>query len=146
MTKIEAWELAAKVLDEEGLRHAERVADYAIDSPVGMLCADSDVDREILWIVGILHDVVEDTDLGLEDLGLERTVAIDNEIYMALRYLSKPKWMEYEMYCKNIDNSIVYGKYAYIVKMADIKDHLMLENTLSDRLKEKYIGALRILL
>jgi hypothetical protein len=30
--------------------------------------------------------------------------------------------------------------------MADIKDHLMLKDTLTDKLKEKYIGALRILL
>ncbi len=56
--------------------------------------------------------------------------------------------MSYTEYCKRIDlaTSTYTGKPAYYVKFADIKEHLYLTDTLTNRLKEKYLNGLRYLL
>lgn len=56
----------------------------------------------------------------------------------ALKILTKTKEVSYDDYCKSIKSvcHTNYRKCAYWVKLADMKDHLSLTNTLTDRLKE----------
>ena len=49
-------------------------------------------------------------------------------------------------YIKNIKENMVLYPEVYWVKIADMKDHLAQTDTLTDKLKEKYIEALPYLL
>ena len=67
----------------------------------------------------------------------------------ALDLLTKPADMNYDDYCKRIRSAAgdkVFGYLAYRVKIADMKDHLMQTETLTDKLKTKYLSGLRYLL
>lgn len=90
--------------------------------------------------LAIMHDLLEDTDYS--------QVGLPENFGRALDLLTKPDAVSYEDYCKNIKNrcDTNYGKCAYWVKLADIKDHLSLTDTLTDKLKEKYLNGLRYLL
>lgn len=91
-------------------------------------------------VLSLLHDLWEDTDLP-DDF-------TDDEYLLNLMELitHNPSIDTYEEYIQKIKDNYRQYPEAYYVKLADIKDHLMLKDTLTDRLKEKYIGALRILL
>ncbi|GEA37476.1 hypothetical protein Ccl03g_31890 [Enterocloster clostridioformis] len=67
---------------------------------------------------------------------------------LALKSLTKPINISYECYCNRLrDTKNTSWKIcAYWVKLADIKDHLNLTDTLTDKLKEKYLSGLRYLL
>ena len=56
--------------------------------------------------------------------------------------------MGYDEYCDIIKLSAKpdWGKCAWFVKLADMKDHLSQVETLTPRLKEKYLSGLRYLL
>lgn len=51
-------------------------------------------------------------------------------------------------YCKKLHDgaNTHVGMLAYVVKLADIKDHLSQIDTLTPQLKEKYLSGLRYLL
>lgn len=90
-------------------------------------------------ILSVLHDLWEDTKLPYD-------FTDDKYLLNLMDLITHNKDYSYKFYIQKIkDNRISYPE-AYYVKLADIKDHLMLKDTLTDRLKEKYIGALRILL
>ena len=90
--------------------------------------------------LAIMHDLLEDTDCKPSDL--------PENFGRALNLLTKQDGVSYEDYCKNIKDACIsnYGRCAYWVKLADIKDHLSLTDTLTDKLKEKYLNGLRYLL
>lgn len=50
------------------------------------------------------------------------------------------------MIIENIKENYVTYPEAYWVKLADMKDHLSLTDTLTDKLKEKYLSGMRYLL
>ena len=54
--------------------------------------------------------------------------------------------MDYIKYIKKIRDYSDTKPEAYWVKMADMKDHLSQTDTLTDKLKEKYLTALPYLL
>ena len=87
-----------------------------------------------------MHDLLEDTNYNPKGLPENFT--------NALKILTKAKEVSYDDYCKSIKSvcHINYRKCAYWVKLADMKDHLSLIDTLTDRLKEKYLSGLRYLL
>ena len=66
----------------------------------------------------------------------------------ALILLTKPKEVSYVDYCKELrcTDFTNWKMCAYWVKLADMKDHLCQKETLTDKLKEKYLEGLAELL
>jgi (p)ppGpp synthase/HD superfamily hydrolase len=122
-------------------QHAYRVAQYVADNlrvPYNLL-HDS-------IAVALCHDLLEDG--FVEEEELKETFADSPRVFNAIKILTKSKDISYDEYCMKIgsrgrseENDI-----AYWVKIADMKDHLMQTETLTDRLKEKYLSGLRYLL
>lgn len=123
--------------DRETFEHANRVANYILENNV----IPEDI-RSECWAVAMMHDLIEDTDYEPYELYPDY-----EDAYKALWLLTN-KGMKYDEYCKKIHDSARtrYGQIAWLVKLADIKDHLILKDTLTDRLKEKYLSGLRYLL
>jgi len=65
---------------------------------------------------------------------------------VSLEILTKDAESTYEEYIKHIKDDYPYHPEAYWVKLADIKDHLCQTETLTDKLKEKYIAVMPYLL
>jgi (p)ppGpp synthase/HD superfamily hydrolase len=95
-------------------------------------------------IVGVLHDVIEDSEVTLDDL---RKIGFDELIVQAVDSLSKRTDESYESFI----NRIKVNRLATKVKIEDIKDNLNLTRLHSissndlDRI-EKYHKALTYLL
>ena len=135
--KILHW--ARLYYDEETYFHVCRVAEYVTSNKA--------VPRELLescYIVAIANDLIEDTDFDIEDFRLaEEHYYGTSTMTAALELLTHKKEEEtYEEYIKKIP----HGSIAYWVKMADMKDHLALTETLTEKRKEKYLRGLAILL
>ena len=143
MTILEALDLVKKNLSNEIFEHSMQVAIYAES-----ICNSIDYDKkEDVSVVAILHDILEDT-LNDDTKIMIRSI-LDSELsavqYQALNLLIRAKDEPYVDYIKRIKTlslSTKFGKIAYIVKMADMKDHLTRTETLTDELKEKYIKGL----
>lgn len=135
MIVADAFQLAKKYYSKEGYDHAMRVAGYVAENQ----CIPYEYKDECLCLA-IMHDLVEDTEY--KPSGLPPNFAC------ALKLLTKPKEMSYIDYCKRLRNTsgINYHMCAYWVKLADMKDHLSLKETLTDKLKEKYLTGLAELL
>lgn len=134
---MKLMQIANKWYSNKKLAHCIRVALYAANDP---LITDKEY-RESLWTVGLLHDILEDTG------------CTTNEVYQVLNFTEIEALKEithnkeectYEEHLKNIlknNNPIVMA-----VKRADVKDHLMQEDTLTDKQKEKYFPTIKYLL
>ena len=95
-------------------------------------------------IVAVMHDVIEDSDLSLENL---RTQGFPDEIVEAIECLTKKDGEEYGEFVLRVSKNQLAKK----IKIADIKDNLnltRLENISDKDLKrvEKYHRALKLLL
>ena len=124
---------------EETFFHVCRVAEYVTSNkavPAHM--------KEQCYIVALAHDLLEDTDFDIEDFKkAERIYCHAEEMTEALKLLTHNKKEDtYEEYISKIPK----GSIAYWVKMADMKDHLNLKETLTEKRKEKYLNGLAILL
>ena len=94
-------------------------------------------------IVALLHDVVEDSDITIEDLKEE---GFDNKVLEAIILLTHGKDVKYEYYVLKIKENPI----ARAVKIADLKhnsDLSRMENVDQKVLerREKYLKALAIL-
>ena len=117
-------ELFDKYPTEDLKNHVLRVATYA--SRHG----------KIYYLVGLLHDIIEDTDTTLDELPEGIRDDID-----ALTRRSDETYFEYINRIKN------YGSNrAITVKLYDIKDHLQQKDTLSKSLENRYLKARDILM
>jgi len=90
--------------------------------------------------VALLHDILEDTDYKFKPEHID--------IKNAVEKLTN-KHLEYAKYCRTIKRMAVEDNnnlVIYIVKLADISDHLQRKATLTDKLKEKYLSGLAELL
>ena len=130
-----ALKMAKKYYSKDTYNHALRVMQYVANNKMIPYMY-----REDCISLAIMHDLIEDTEYNFKDL--------PKNFKYALLLLSKPKGMDYTDYIKNIKNTdgINYRECAYWVKLADMKDHLAQKETLTDRLKEKYLNALAYLL
>lgn len=128
---------ARQYYDKKTLDHVYRVSDYVFSNQ-----SIPDDMRNECMAVAIMHDLVEDTDYYPYELYPDY-----EDAYKALRLLTNGG-MKYDEYCKRIHDctGLRYGRIAWFVKLADIKDHLILKDTLTDRLKEKYLKGLAQLL
>lgn len=134
------YKLAKEKYDEKTFAHAQRVAAY-VETNVMIRSWDYDC-FESAYQAALLHDLIEDTDFKDVD-SLEYDYDVDYDAVIAIKILTN-KGLPYVEYCKSIHNSD--NDIAYIVKLADMKDHLSLKETLTPRLKEKYLAGLAELL
>lgn len=128
--------LCSENYDEKTMKHALRVAEYALDNILA-----SSLLKDEVYVTALCHDLIEDTNISFGNIDniLENT-NITNALYL----LTKPDDVNYINYIKKIKES--NNKLAYCVKLADMKDHLAQKETLTDKLKEKYLNALPYLL
>lgn len=130
-----AYELLKRYGDKKLFEHSLNVLYYYDTSGLGE--PDQYKNGTVL---SVLHDLWEDTDLPHD-------FTDDEYLLKLMGLITHDKSLDtYEEYIQKIKDNYRQYPEAYYVKLADIKDHLMLKDTLTDRLKEKYIGALRILL
>lgn len=140
-------EIAEQYYDEKTMAHAERVAEYAVCSKlVKLFDITSSVELQLIYDIAILHDILEDTEFKVPEYDLNDMYEVT--LWRAVRALTINKAVEsYDDYCARLKMmNAEHYKYAYIVKLADMKDHLSLKDTLTDRLKEKYLSGLAELL
>lgn len=129
-----AEEMAKKYYPADKYEHAMRVAAYVREN--NMI---TDNERENSIALAIMHDLLEDTEYQLDD-------NLDAHFNECLQLVTKPEDMEYIEYIKRVRQQAGTHREAYWVKLADMKDHLALTDTLTERLKEKYLRALPYLL
>lgn len=131
----DALRIAKKHYDDKTYSHALRVAGYIAENET-----INPEYRDECICLGVMHDLLEDTEFS--------AVGLPENFYKALKLLSKPEDMPYDDYCKMIQETgyTNWRMCAYWVKLADMKDHLNLTDTLTDKLKEKYLSGLRHLL
>lgn len=123
--------------DEKTLAHAMRVAAHVTDSPFV-----AEGSQGFTIALAILHDLIEDTKVEITDIQ-------SLELRYGLVYLTKQKDESYLDYCNRIKQGLTegwIGQCAYLVKLADMQDHLSLTDTLTDKLKAKYLEGLAVLL
>lgn len=135
---LKALALAEKCYPKKKLQHAVRVANYAVEIAELDVRCDSKpyLNSDYVFTVGILHDVVEDTDVPQGYIEEEFPIYVAE----AVELLTKPEDVSYVDY---IDNLLASGDLlAFWVKKADMKDHIEQTETLTDKLKEKYLPVL----
>lgn len=129
-----ALTMAKKFYDKDTYDHAMRVATYIAENPM-----IDDENMEDCIALAIMHDLLEDTEYSSNGV-------TDPHFKNCLELLTKPNDMDYINYIKNIKECSETNPESYWVKLADMKDHLVQVDTLTDRLKEKYFKALSYLL
>lgn len=133
-----ALRTAKDFYDQKTYDHALRVAGYVADNDN---IPDDKKDRAIT--LAIMHDLLEDTAYDMKDFPLTE---ISTYIKTCLELLTMENDDTYLRYIKRIADNKLCCPEAYWVKLADMKDHLMQRETLTDKLKEKYLEALPYLL
>jgi (p)ppGpp synthase/HD superfamily hydrolase len=130
-----ALKIAKQYYDEETYAHAMRVAGYVAEN----MSIDQEY-REDCVALAIMHDLLEDTDF--------KPYGIPEDFLKALKLLTKNKDEDYVTYCSKLrpTSYLNYQNCAYWVKLADMKDHLSLTETLTEKRKEKYLAGLAALL
>lgn len=132
-----AMKMAKKYHEESKFNHVIRVATYVSEN--GMIPSNK---KDFCFELALMHDLLEDTDYPR---GALSGMNYDGFI-KCMELLTKAKEEDYITYIKRIkDNSDSYPE-AYWVKLADMKDHLAQTETLTDKLKDKYLKALPYLL
>ena len=126
---------ALKYYNPKQLEHVLKVAQFAIEKPTDRICGRK------LWKLGVLHDILEDTSCTKEDL---KTLYDDNFIESIVLLTHDKEKESYEDYIIKIFSSNDYN--AQEIKRADMKDHLLREETLSQNLKDKYYPIIKYLL
>jgi hypothetical protein len=137
---IEAIKVAKKYYDEENYNHAMRVAAYVAENNL----IPNDM-KEKCVALAIMHDLMEDTEFDYYKHIDES--CYDTYIENCICLLTRDKEVvPYDDYLSNIKDKYDSYPEAYWVKVADMKDHLLETDTLTDTLKEKYLKALPCLL
>ena len=132
-------ELCSNNYDQKTLNHCLRVANYVVDN----VCLEDDESREIAFVIALCHDLLEDTEVTIEDIA-KITGYSEGFLINVLGALTKEKSEGYIDYINRLKSNT--SIYPYVIKLADMKDHLSQTETLTDRLREKYWNALPYLL
>lgn len=99
------------------IAHPVRVAIRAASSLSNICQPGESLDLEI-QIVALLHDVVEDTDITIEEL---RELGFDESVLLAIEAVTKRPGEKYADFILRIKSA---GPVAVYVKLADIADNL----------------------
>lgn len=137
ITKV--TELCSNNYDQKTFNHCLRVANYVVNN----VCLKNDEEREIAFIIALCHDLLEDTDVTIKDIVIA-TGYSEGFLSNVLGALTKNKEESYVDYIKRLKSN--KSIYPYIIKLADMKDHLSQSETLTDKLKNKYWEAFPYLL
>lgn len=129
-------ELAQKNYDKKTYEHAMRVAHFIEGNEL-----IPDHLKSFCVKLAICHDLIEDTDVSLGFFTGDFQLALD-----AITKPEKEMYKSYIKYIKGLDMREEWCQAVYWVKIADMKDHLSQKETLTERLKEKYLEGLAILL
>ncbi len=140
-----ALRMAKQYYEPKTYDHALRVATYVADN--SLIPSDKMDDCIAL---GIMHDLIEDTeyakraknDLYNPESGLTK----DKHFFNCLTFLTKEHGEDYIEYIKKIREVSDDMPEVYWVKLADMKDHLAQTETLTEKLRDKYLAALPYLL
>lgn len=114
---------------EDYIKHPEKVASFV----------NSDEEKAVAY----LHDVIEDTELTLEDL---REYGFSEEVLKVVDVITKKKGQDYQTYLKSVKEN----KLARVVKLADLRHNSDLTKLINitekdiER-KEKYQKAIDFL-
>ncbi len=133
----DVYEIAKKYYDEKTFDHAYRVSVYAIG--IAGHFELSNIEYQLVNDIALLHDLLEDTNYKIEEHSGD---FYKETMWNAVQLLTKNDNDSYEDYLLRLK----INKYAYIVKLADMKDHLNLKDTLTEKLKKKYLNGLAVLL
>ena len=128
-----ALRTAKQYYNPDTYKHALRVASFVADN---IFIPDSKMDNCIA--LAIMHDLEEDTNWDKN-----KCYELDEYLKESIGLITRKKNVSYIEYIKNIKENMVLYPEVYWVKM---KDHLAQTDTLTDKLKEKYIEALPYLL
>lgn len=95
-----------------------------------------DMDDEVTTCVALLHDIIEDTDITLNDLS---NLGFYEEIIEAIKCMSHPSHLSEEEYLNYI-KEIKDNKIARKVKLADLKHNSLLSrfDTITDKDIDRY--------
>ncbi len=128
-----ALRTAKQYYEPKTYAHVLRVAGYVAENP---MIYDDIMDNCIA--LAIMHDLIEETAWCGSGLG--------EHFDKCLNLLTKPKDVDYVEYIKKIKQFSDSNPEAYWVKIADIKDHLSQKESLTEKLRDKYLEALPYLL
>lgn len=123
--------------------HAGQVDKAGVDYIQHPLYVASQVKTEQEKTVALLHDVIEDSDVTVEDL---LASGLSNEVVTAVQILTKKEGQSYQEYLEKVKSNNL----ARVVKLADLKHNSDLSrlksvtNTDYERVK-KYKNAIRYL-
>lgn len=132
---IKISNLSVKYYSKKKINHAIRVAEYA-----AIRAEEIHLNSIRAYMIGLAHDLLEDTECPEEEL----IAAIGETNYNSVVLLTKSNDQEYEDYIRKIVES--KDNYAFIVKQADMKDHMTLSNNLTEKLLNKYVPVLHYFL
>ena len=132
---IKIFNLSTKYYSKKKIHHAIRVAEYA-----AIRAEEIHLNSIRAYKIGLAHDLLEDTKCPEEEL----IAAIGETNYNSVVLLTKSNDQEYEDYIRKIVES--EDSYAFIVKQADMKDHMTLSNNLTEKLLNKYVPVLHYFL
>ena len=125
-----------KYYSKKKFLHALRVAAFALDKAEH----DDRVDSKDAFIVGLCHDLIEDTDCPQDKL----QEILGTDLFSAVVILTKDDKDDYNKYIYSILDS--GDKLAILVKRADMKDHFMQTETLTEKLRDKYLPVVGLFL
>lgn len=117
-----------------------KIANYfyeKIDHPLAVAYSFEELSDE--WIVGLFHDILEDTEINKDILFTFLTINNKYHLFAEIEKLTRKKGETYFEYIKRL-NGI-----SKKVKIADIKHNLSRRNTLKESLEKRYKKALWIL-
>ncbi len=131
----DAIKVAREYYEDSTYQHVMRVAAYVANDNL-----IPDEKKDNCMVLAIMHDLLEDTEFDISSFNMNYGMK------ECLKILTKDSKSTYEEYIKHIKDNYPYRPEAYWVKLADMKDHLAQTDTLTDKLKEKYLAALPYLL
>ncbi len=131
----DAIKVAREYYEDSTYQHVMRVEAYVANDNL-----IPDEKKDDCMVLAVMHDLLEDTEFNISLFNMNYGMK------ECLKILTKDSESTYEEYIKHIKDNYPYRPEAYWVKLADMKDHLAQTDTLTDKLKEKYLAALPYLL
>lgn len=133
---VKLMPLCIEFYPKKKMIHALRVAEYAYEAAKeAQLVSPYDA-----YLVGLAHDLIEDTECPQDKL----QEILGTDLFSAVVILTKDDRDKYDKYIHSILDS--GDKLAILVKRADMKDHLMQTETLTEKLRDKYLPVVGLFL
>lgn len=133
---VELMQLSEQWYPNKKFKHALRVACYASDAALKY----PEVSSTDAFLVGLAHDLIEDTECPQDQL----EEILGQELFNAILNLTKDDKESYQEYIERVIET--KDDLTILVKRADMKDHMSQLDTLTDKLKDKYLPVLHYFL